>query len=339
MVWLGQRISIVSQPLARPLFLAELRAGGFFMLKTSGPAPAWLGFVSHARALRPPDRGVKTPLTIVLVRARCSFAQMRRRRGKTRSNPYARIPLVVKTYGPRMRWKHVPAMALVRKNHQPTQSRIRWGGTNSRNYLPANPVQSTSTLSATDSASRGTIRDVTTASSSGQHARDSKTRWSCPAVEWGLSLGCEARRKIKAGGTAALRIDRVSKRGPEKRVVRGSLVIEYLVTSYLRSFFVKAMPQKYLLSGDGTRESGDELIAWAKEQVAMRRAMPIMVDPSRVSKCGECGADIVWMTTKNGKWCPVTANSITPFDRIFDPRKNECHYPICPEQQETQNGR
>ena len=92
------------------------------------------------------------------------------------------------------------------------------------------------------------------------------------------------------------------------------------------------MPQKHLLDGDGSRESGDCLIAWAEEQMAQREAMPILVDLSRVSKCRKCGADIVLMPMSNGKWMPVTANSVTPFDRIFDPKKNESHFPICREE-------
>ena len=88
-----------------------------------------------------------------------------------------------------------------------------------------------------------------------------------------------------------------------------------------------------------TREAGDKLIAWAAIQRAKRKSRPILVEPYRVSKCRWCGGEIVWMKTAKGKDIPVEANSVTPFDKVFDKQKNEAHFPTCREQRHADDAK
>jgi len=50
---------------------------------------------------------------------------------------------------------------------------------------------------------------------------------------------------------------------------------------------------------------------------------------NRIRRC-DCGARIIWFTTKTGKKMPVDADTVEVGDEEYDPPRHHSHFAICP---------
>ena len=51
----------------------------------------------------------------------------------------------------------------------------------------------------------------------------------------------------------------------------------------------------------------------------------------KIVECKSCGADMVWLITKNGKRIPVDADTVVAGEEIFDPDSMTTHFETCPD--------
>lgn len=50
-----------------------------------------------------------------------------------------------------------------------------------------------------------------------------------------------------------------------------------------------------------------------------------------VTQCKSCGADIVWLVTKNNKMIPIDADTVVEGEEIFDSDTMTTHFETCPD--------
>lgn len=51
----------------------------------------------------------------------------------------------------------------------------------------------------------------------------------------------------------------------------------------------------------------------------------------KIEQCKSCGADIVWLVTKNKKMIPVDADTVVEGEEIFDSDTMTTHFETCPD--------
>jgi hypothetical protein len=56
-----------------------------------------------------------------------------------------------------------------------------------------------------------------------------------------------------------------------------------------------------------------------------------------VANCISCGAPILWVGTKKGRFMPIDASSANPRDDMYDHLRHVSHFATCPSQRKPKN--